>query len=206
MPDFGLADADWECLDLAWQALVAGTFPVGSVVVDARGAIVSRGRNTVYGSAEPPLLSGSRLAHAEVNALIWLPVNFRHADTRLVTSLEPCLLCVGALRMATVGALTYLGADPYNGATWALTAERYVGRRPVEITGPRTDQVGRLAAGLGVAFYLRRRPDSAFVAAYRRLRPDLAAAAEALVGAGLFDLAAQDLAWAQVAPALLAAV
>lgn len=201
-----LTTAEWACLELAWQALLAGTTPVGAVVTDSAGAIVSTGRNAVYGTASPPLVSGSLLAHAEVNALIWLRLGRRHADLRLVTSLEPCPLCAGALRMAELGALTFLGADPFNGATWLLTSEQYVGRRPVAISGPRTDRAGRLAAGLVVAFQLRRRPDGPFIGTYRELRPDLLAAGESLVDAGLFDRAARQLPWAQVADSLLAAV
>lgn len=195
------------CLELAWQAMLAGAAPIGAVVADPAGAIISTGRNAVDGAAEPPLLAGSLRAHAEVNALIWLrDGSRRHADYRLVTSLEPCPMCAGAFRMAQLGALTSLGADPFNGATWLLTSEQYLGRRPVEITGPRTDEFGRLAAGLVVAYQLRRRPGGPFIAAYAELRPDLLAAGESLVGAGIFDLAARQLPWAQVANALLAAV
>jgi tRNA(Arg) A34 adenosine deaminase TadA len=199
--------AEWACLELAWLALLAGTAPIGAVVTDATGAIISTGRNAVDGAADPPLVSGSLLAHAEVNALIWLrDGRERHAGYRLVSSLEPCPMCAGAFRMATLGALTFVGADPFNGATWLLTSDRYVGRRPVEIIGPRSDRAGRLAAGLVVAYQQRRRPGGSFIDTYRRLRPDLLAAGDALIDAGLFDLATRQQPWAQVADALLAAV
>ena len=115
-------------------------------------------------------------------------------------------MCAGAFRMAQLGALSFLGADPFNGATWLLTSGQYVGRQPAEVSGPRDDRVGRLAAGLIVAFQLRRRPEGPFIAAHRQLRPDLLAAGESLVDAGLFDRAARQLPWAQVAGPLLAAV
>jgi tRNA(adenine34) deaminase len=206
-PTGELSAAEWACLELAWQALLAGAAPIGAVVTDAAGAIVSTGRNAVDGAADPPLVSGSLLAHAEVNALIWLrDGRQRHADYRLVSSLEPCPMCAGAFRMAQLGALSFLGADPFNGATWLLTSDQYVGRRSAEITGPRGDRIGRFAAGLVVAFQLRRRPGGPFIAAHRLLRPDLLAAGESLVDAGLFDRAARQLPWAQVASSLLAAV
>jgi tRNA(adenine34) deaminase len=202
-----MSTAEWVCLQLAWQALLAGAAPIGAVVADSTGAIISTGRNAVDGAADPPLVSGSLLAHAEVNALIWLrDGRQRHAEYRLVSSLEPCPMCTGAFRMAALGALSFIGADPFNGATWLLTSDRYVGRRPVDITGPREDHVGRLGAGLTVAFQLRRRPAGPFIAAHRDLRPDLLAAGEALIDAGLFDLAAGQLPWAQVADSLLAVV
>lgn len=201
-----LSTAEQACLELAWQALLAGTTPVGAVVTDADGVIIGSGRNAVYGAADPPMLSGSLLAHAEINALIGLPVGKRHGDCRLVTSLEPCQLCAGAVRMATVGGVSFVGADPLNGSAWVLASDRYVGRQPVQICGPRTDQIGRLASGLHVAFYLRRRPEGPVIAAYRQVRPDLAAAGEALIRAGLFDFVHSQAPWPVAAGELLAAL
>lgn len=206
-PAAELSAAERACLELAWQALLAGTAPIGAVVTDATGAIISTGRNAVDGAADPPLVASSLLAHAEVNALIWLrDGRERHASYRLVSSLEPCPMCAGAFRMAGLGALTFLGADPFNGASWLLTADQYLGRRPVDIAGPRTDRAGRLAAGLAVAYQQRRRPDGPFISTLRKLRPDLLAAGAALVDAGLFERAAGREPWAQAADLLLAAV
>ncbi len=200
-----LSGPEQACLELAWQALLAGTIPVGAVVADTDGAVIGSGRNAVYAQAEPPLISGSLLAHAEINALLGLPVARSYPDCRLVTSLEPCQMCTGALRMATVGALTYLGADPVNGTSWILESARYVGHRPVEVTGPRAGETGRLASGLAAAYHLRHRPDGNYVAAYRRVCPDLLAVGTALIDAGMFELAAEGQPWSVAAPALLAA-
>jgi tRNA(Arg) A34 adenosine deaminase TadA len=201
-----LSQPELACLELAWEAQLAGTIPIGAVVTDADGQIVARGRNAVFGSAQPPWLSGTRLAHAEINALIGLPREVPNASLRLVTSVEPCQLCTGAARMSTVGALTYLGADPVNGTAWALESDRYVGHRPVTVTGPREDQVGRLASAMALAFSLVRKPGAAFLTVYRQRRPDLAAAAEALLAAGVQEMAQQQMSWNEAAPILLAAV
>jgi tRNA(adenine34) deaminase len=201
-----LSGPEQACLELAWQALLAGTIPIGAVVADADGTVIGSGRNAVYGQAEPAPMSGSLLAHAEINALISLPVGGRYPGCRLVTSLEPCQMCTGAVRMATVGALTYLGADPVNGTSWALESERYVGHWPVAVTGPRPDETGRLASGLAVAYHLRHRPDGRYVAAYRELSPELLAIGAALIEAGLFELAADRRRWPVAAPVLLTAV
>jgi tRNA(adenine34) deaminase len=201
-----LSEPERACLALAWEALLAGTNPIGAVVVDGGGAIVATGRNAVYGRGRPDLISASRLAHAEVNALLRLPVEQRHSGLRLVTSLEPCQMCTGALRMATVGALTFLGADPVHGTAWVLDSPRYVNHRPIDVTGPRDDAVGRLASGLPLAFSLSRNPGGKFSAAYRERRADLAACADALVRVGLFELAGRQVPWSEAAPRLLAAV
>ncbi|HXW47789.1 MAG TPA: nucleoside deaminase [Streptosporangiaceae bacterium] len=201
-----LSDPERACLALAWEALLAGTMPIGAVVVDATGTIIASGRNAVYGTADPPLISGSALAHAEVNALLWLPTGKEHASYQLVTSLEPCLLCTGALRMAGLGAVTYLGADPRHGGLWALTSPMYAARQEVKVAGPRADQVGLLAAGLTFAYHRRRSATSAFGLACQERRPDIAAAGTALAAAGLFAMAEREMSWAAAEPVLLAAV
>jgi tRNA(adenine34) deaminase len=201
-----LSEPERACLALAWEAMLAGTNPIGAVVVDPAGNIVARGRSAVYGPGLPGQLSGSRLAHAEINAMLRLPVDERHSALRLMTSLEPCQMCTGALRMATVGALTYIGADPVHGTAWALDSARYVNHRPIEVTGPREDGIGRLASGLVLAYSMSRNPEGKFASAFRECRPDLGAAADGLIRAGLLDLVSRAVPWSEAAPGLLAAV
>ena len=118
----GLEEPWRVCLSLAWEAYGAGTIPVGAALVDSEGAVVAQGRNRVYEHAAPPRqLANSLLAHAEVNALLALDPERRYEDHVLYTALEPCLLCVGATVMTTVGRIRYAGADPYGGADGALT-------------------------------------------------------------------------------------
>ncbi|HZC30041.1 MAG TPA: hypothetical protein VE261_00890, partial [Gaiellaceae bacterium] len=62
-------DEPWRVsLELAWEAYLAGTIPVGSAVVASDGTVVARGRNRIFDPSGRGL-SGSRLAHAEVDAL-----------------------------------------------------------------------------------------------------------------------------------------
>ena len=65
----------WDiALGLAWEAMLAGTTPVGCVVLDADGRVATRGRGRRYASdTVPGQLSNSHLAHAELNALAQLP-------------------------------------------------------------------------------------------------------------------------------------
>ena len=88
----------WESLSSAWQAYCAGTVPIGAVVTDASGQILSRGRNRIFEmQGEDSYLYGQTLAHAEINALITLDVGRaeRHGCI-LYTTVEPCPLCMGA--------------------------------------------------------------------------------------------------------------
>jgi tRNA(Arg) A34 adenosine deaminase TadA len=74
-----VAPAWREAFELAWQAYVAGSPPVGAVVVDGDGTVVARGRSRRAERHAPAnQLAGSRLAHAELNALAALPTD-QHA-------------------------------------------------------------------------------------------------------------------------------
>jgi tRNA(Arg) A34 adenosine deaminase TadA len=180
------------CMSLAWRAYGAGTIPVGAALVDPAGAIVAEGRNRVYERVAPQgQIANSLLAHAEVNALVGLDPERRYEDHVLYTALEPCLLCVGATVMATVGRIRYAGADPYGGGDGGLTGVNpHVERVPLRIDGPRDDAFGLLASALLLAFFLRRKPVGHVVRAYEERMPSMLAVAHALLDAGAPEAAA----------------
>jgi tRNA(Arg) A34 adenosine deaminase TadA len=153
--------------------MVAGTTPVGCVVLDAKGQIATRGRGRRY-VREPASgqLSYSHLAHAELNALAQLPPTQRYEDYVVLTTLEPCLLCVGAAVMATVGRVEYAGADPYGGAAHLQVKNAHTARLMPPINGPSEGPLGVVGALLHYAFYAERNPAGAVVAAYREAMPE----------------------------------
>jgi tRNA(Arg) A34 adenosine deaminase TadA len=145
----------------------------------------------------------SLLAHAEVNALVALDPERRYEDHVLYTALEPCLLCVGAATMATVGRIRYAGADPYGGGDGGLVGvNAHVERVPLEIEGPRADAFGVLASALLPAFYLRRKPAGHVVRTFERETPVLFGAATALLDAGAPEMAAKGVALPAALPDL----
>lgn len=105
-------------VDLMRAALVeaersrkAGEVPIGAVVVVGE-SIVGRGCNQPIGATDPT-------AHAEVMALrdaARRVGNYRLTDAILCVTIEPCLMCVGALVHARVGTLIYGAAEPKSGA------------------------------------------------------------------------------------------
>jgi len=160
-------------LGLAWEAMLAGTTPVGSVVINADGQIVTRGRGRRYArDVAQGQLSYSHLAHAELNALAQLPPTNRYEDLTVLTTLEPCILCMGAAVMATVGRVEYAGADPYGGAAHLQLQNAHTTRLMPQIVGPDIGPLGTIGALLHYAFYLERNPDGAVVSAYRQGLPD----------------------------------
>jgi len=160
-------------LGLAWEAMVAGTTPVGCVVLDAKGQIATRGRGRRY-VREPASgqLSYSHLAHAELNALAQLPPTRRYEEYVALTTLEPCLLCMGAAVMATVGRVEYAGADPYGGAAHLEIQNAHTARLMPPVNGPSDGALGVFGALLHYAFYVERNPAGAVVVAYREAMPD----------------------------------
>ena len=138
-----------DCLALAWEAYHAGAVPVGAVVVDGSGEIVARGRNRIFEA-------GSRLAHAEVEALQQLGVERRYEDHAVYSLLEPCLLCVGAALMSTIGTIKYATADAYGGACNRDISVPDFLRRNMTIEGPADGSVGAIGAALQTAFWLGR--------------------------------------------------
>ena len=110
--------------------------PIGAAVVDRDGRLVGRGRNRIFETlAEPSdtrCLVGHRLAHAEMNAL----VDLDHAavDVRecvLYTTLEPCALCVGAIRMLALKGVRYAARDAAAGSLALLEATDFMRRGQV---------------------------------------------------------------------------
>src|SRR5690349_22799237 len=98
-------------LELAERAAAAGEVPVGAVVV-RDGEIVGRGYNH-------PILAHDPTAHAEVVALrdaAGRLGNYRLAGCELYVTLEPCVMCAGAILHARIARVIYGAADPKTGA------------------------------------------------------------------------------------------
>jgi tRNA(adenine34) deaminase len=100
-----------EALAQAALGEAAGEVPIGAVVM-SEGTIVGRGFNQPIGSRDPT-------AHAEIVALREAARalgNYRLTGVRLYVTVEPCLMCVGALVHARVGTLIYGTSEPKAGA------------------------------------------------------------------------------------------
>ena len=102
-------------LVLARQAEQAGEVPVGAVVVK-NGKIIGRGCNGPIGGHDPS-------AHAEMLALrdaAQHEGNYRLVDCDLYVTLEPCLMCVGAMFHARIKRVVYGASDPKTGAAGSV--------------------------------------------------------------------------------------
>jgi tRNA(adenine34) deaminase len=98
-------------LEDARRARDAGEVPIGAVIV-LNGAIVGRGFNQ-------PISSGDPTAHAEIVAIreaARAVGNYRLSGAVLCVTIEPCLMCVGALVHARIATLVYGAAEPRTGS------------------------------------------------------------------------------------------
>ena len=164
-----------EASRLAWEAFGAGTIPVGAVVTDAEGTVLAGGRNRIMESSAPAgQVFGSRVAHAEINALVQLGVQRRYFDCTLWTTLEPCAQCVGAAWLSTIGRVEFAATDVYGGASKLI--ERQIEAADsardfhMEVSGPLDGPLAVLSELLHVAFFLAR-PTHHVAEVYRERRP-----------------------------------
>ena len=138
-------------LEEAHRAQEAGEVPIGALV-SLGGEIVGRGFNQPISSCDPT-------AHAEIVAIRDAAKrvgNYRLTGATLCVTIEPCLMCVGALVHARIGTLVYGAAEPRTGA---VTSTVRAGELPghnhrFEVVGPVREAECR---GLIQAFFSERR-------------------------------------------------
>jgi tRNA(Arg) A34 adenosine deaminase TadA len=97
-------------LQEAKLAYEEGNLPIGAVVV-LDGEVIARGRNQRY--------TGHFLRHAEMEALSQLPhpFNRQREQAALFTTVEPCIMCYGAILMANVAHVYFAACDRHAGAS-----------------------------------------------------------------------------------------
>ena len=127
-----------RALALAAEAAAAGEVPVGAVVA-LDGVIIGTGRNQ-------PITTHDPTAHAEIVALRQAGEavgNYRLPGATLAVTVEPCLMCVGAMVHARVATVVYGAAEPKAGAlgsTIAAHALASLNHRLVAVGGVLEDE------------------------------------------------------------------
>lgn len=130
-------------LDEARAALLTGDVPVGAVVLGPDGDVLGLGRNAREADGDPT-------AHAEVRALRQAAATagtWRLDGCTLVVTLEPCLMCAGAMVLARVPRLVLGAWDPKAGAcgsVWDVVRDRRAVHRVEVVGGVREDECGAL--------------------------------------------------------------
>jgi tRNA(adenine34) deaminase len=145
-------------LALAQATLASGTgdVPVGAVVLSVSGEVLGAGVNRREADGDPT-------AHAEVLALraaARAHGGWRLDGCTLVVTLEPCVMCAGAIVLSRVARVVYGAVDPKAGAAgslWDVVRDRRLNHRPEVIHGVLADECAEL-----LTFFFRRHPDTDF--------------------------------------------
>jgi len=130
-------------LDEAHRAVRGGDVPVGAVVLSPDGTtVLATGHNEREATGDPT-------AHAEVLALRRAAAEtgeWRLSGCTLVVTLEPCVMCAGALVQSRVDRVVYGARDEKAGAAgslWDLVRDRRLNHRPEVIEGVLADECAR---------------------------------------------------------------
>jgi tRNA(adenine34) deaminase len=125
-------------LELAWEAYCDDCLPIGAIVTDADGQIISRGRNRIYQNHPADWSKrGAELEHAETEALRRLDFGaIEPHQCILYTTTEPCPMCMGTFYMSGLRTLHYAAREPWAGSVNLLGATWYLSRKPIKVFGP----------------------------------------------------------------------
>ena len=101
-----------RAIQLALEAENEGNLPIGSVIT-LDGDIIAEGKNAIW----VPQYNPNR--HAEIEALRNVPGDLWRSSRKmtLFTTLEPCLMCIGAILLHRIGCVIYGSSDHFGGAS-----------------------------------------------------------------------------------------
>ncbi len=139
-----MTDVDYmnHALELACMARDAGEVPVGAVVV-RDGQIIGRGFNAPISRHDPS-------AHAEMMALrdaAQRTGNYRLVDCELFVTLEPCLMCAGAVMHARIARIVYGATDAKTGVCGSVLdafGEPRLNHHTTVVSGVLAEQCGKM--------------------------------------------------------------
>ncbi|WP_062524425.1 nucleoside deaminase [Demequina rhizosphaerae] len=132
-----------EALVQAREAREAGDVPVGAVVLSPGGDIIGTGHNRREVAHDPS-------AHAEVEAIRAAASSlgtWRLDGCTMVVTLEPCLMCAGAILQARIPRLVLGAWDEKAGATgsqWDVVRDARIGAKVEVVSGVRADECAEL--------------------------------------------------------------
>jgi len=120
-----------QALLLAKEAANHGDVPVGAIIVDEKGEVIGRGKNE-------RVKNNDSLAHAEIVAIKDASnklSNWRFDQLTLIVTLEPCVMCAGAIAQSRFKRLVFGLHDKKSGAVgskWDLIRQS-IGKTQIEV-------------------------------------------------------------------------
>jgi tRNA(adenine34) deaminase len=143
--DFEIYDSTMQqALSLAaFAASTSSDVPVGAVIIDESGNVIAQAANMREAQHDPT-------AHAEILAIRWAAERlgtWHLDDATLVVTLEPCVMCAGAIVLSRISRVVFGAWDPKAGAAGSLfdvLRDRRLNHRPEVISGVREDECGQI--------------------------------------------------------------
>ena len=182
---------EWRmCFDLAVQAFWHRSLPVGCIVLDAAGKLISKARAAmVYGSPKSNMTQ-----HAEIMALSKIPVPSLEQSLTMYSTIEPCPMCFGAINVARVACLHFGTRDPWAGSTDLVNGNWYMRRKQIDIR-PAGAPFQRIMA-IFLVYAMMRKPggdgfcdlSNEFVERWETVTPDIRQAVKALIESDFLTL------------------
>jgi tRNA(Arg) A34 adenosine deaminase TadA len=163
----------------AWAAYQDRCCPVGAVILDPEGAVVSQARNRVRSTHTPYRdLADTRVAHAGLNALAQIPSVTQHIPWAMYSTIEPCMMCIGALVTLRVQNLFFASTESYAGAAKIVANAskgevRSIADLMPNIHGPIANPISDLFLDLYVAYHSWMSPSGPVARAYEIHYPSL---------------------------------
>ena len=141
----------------AKKARAAGEVPVGAVVVDANGAVLASAFNQCIRLSDAT-------AHAEILAIRAAAdrlQNYRLLNATLYVTIEPCMMCMGAVIHARLRRVVFGTRDPKWGAAGSLydfAADRRLNHSPEIVSGVRENECRKLIVDFFTARRVKQSP------------------------------------------------
>ncbi len=117
--------------------------PVGAVIVDTNDTVIGYGYNC-------PISSNDPTSHAEINAMRMAArasKNYRLTDTTLYVTIEPCIMCMGAIIHARIRRVVFGAKDPKWGAAeslYSMADDKRLNHQPEIVSGIYEDETKRI--------------------------------------------------------------
>ncbi|MBF0203216.1 MAG: nucleoside deaminase [Desulfamplus sp.] len=103
-------------IEQAMEAALLDEVPVGAVITDSSGKVIGRGYNQPISMCDPT-------GHAEIVSIRMAALaigNYRLSGTTMYVTIEPCIMCMGAIIHSRIARLVYGASDPKWGGAGSL--------------------------------------------------------------------------------------
>ncbi|MCX6751165.1 MAG: nucleoside deaminase [Candidatus Nomurabacteria bacterium] len=151
----------WEnVFEQAWISYCENSIPIGAIIINHTGEVIAVGRNKIYDKSDDyHHVFYHQLGHAELNALLKVSKH-EYPDIEkyiLLTSFEPCPMCLGAFVMSRIKTLYFAAHDLIAGSSDLINTSAYMKEKNLTVHGP-FDFVQSVQIALICEFMLHKRP------------------------------------------------